>query len=562
MSRNHLFLLIICIPHFLKAQKNEYKVPDSLRSKSYQYLDDKIYEFKKDSSKASVYLYTYLTKAKKERNWEEIVNSFHNFSHHSRDHQSIAYSDSMVYYAKKSNDNALVGSAYLTKGIMHYSLKQQNYALDNYIIANNYISKTEDAYLTNKLKYHVALVKYYLGYYDEAISLLRQCTAYFKNEHPRAYLNSLHSLGLCYSKAGNLGLCSETNILGLAECKDLDILEMEVYFNHSQGINEYFKHNYSAAIKNIESSIKDLKEKKDFGNESVGYFYIGKSYWEVKKYEKAIPYFQKVDQIFNYKGYIRPDQREFYELLIKYYKNKDNQELQLYYVDQLLKADAVLNETFKYLVGKINKEYNTKSLLTEKEKLQAQLHKKNYDYSIVIGVSLLLFILLMTLTYRFFRNKKLNKQKFDELMQRINTAENRVKPKEKIAKKSILDINPETVAAILLQLDKFENEKKFLEGDWSISKLSTSFNSNPTYLSSIIRYYRDKGFTEYINDLKIEHIILLLKADKRVRNYTNKALAEEAGFSSTQLFSNVFRAKTGVTTAYFIQQIKIKVDNK
>lgn len=556
MTRTHFFLFCIFVPHFVVAQKINYDVRDSLQSKSYKFLDDKIYEAKGDSVKASPYLYAYLLKAKKEHNIEEIVNSYHNLLYHSPESQSISYTDIMINYAKKSKDNALIGSTYLTKGVIYYSLKQHNYALDNYIIANNYISKTADSYLTHKLKYSIALVKYYLGYYDEAISLLKQCAAYFKDDHPRAYLNSLHSLGLCYNRVGNLGLCSATNALGLEECKDLSIPEMEVYFIHSEGINEYSKNNFAYSIKKIDSSIEELKEKKDFANESVGYFYIGRSYWELRKYEKAIPYFQKVDQLFKHKGYIRPDQRELYELIIKYYKNKENQKLQLYYVDQLLKADSVLNETFKYLVGKINKEYNTKELLIEQENLQNQLHKKNYDYTIVIGVSFLLFTLLTILTYRYFLNKKHNKQKFDELMLKIINAEGKDKTKEKTTKKSILDINPDTVSSILSQLEKFENEKKFLERDWSISKLSTLFNSNPTYLSSIIKHYKEKGFTEYINDLKIEHIILLLHTDKKARNYTNKALAEEGGFSSTQLFSQVFRAKTGVQTAYFIDQIK------
>ncbi|WP_241775698.1 hypothetical protein [Flavobacterium sp. Root420] len=316
MNQNHLVLLILFISQFTAGQKITNKIPDFLKNKSYNYLDDKAYELKKDSSKAAVYLYAYLQKAKNEQNWKEMVNGYQNLLHQSPDKLRFIYADSMVSAAKESHDNALIGSAYLSKGIEHYRQKQQNFALDNYIIANNYISQTDDQYLIYKLKYHIALVKYYLGYYDEAISLLKECISYFKSKEPRPYLNSLHSLGLCYNRAGNYGLCTETNALGLQECKRLEINEMEVYFVHSEGINDYFKENYASAIKNIESSIDDLKEKKDFGNESVGYFYIGKSYWQVKKYEKAIPYFAKVDELFNSKGYLRPDQREVFDCLL------------------------------------------------------------------------------------------------------------------------------------------------------------------------------------------------------------------------------------------------------
>lgn len=556
MKRNRLLLSLFFISQFIISQKSNFKIPDSLKSKSYKYLDQRIEESEEDSSKAAVYLYTFLLKAKKEKKWNQLVRGYQNLMHANSEKLRSVYADSMIYAAKKTNDNAIIGSSYLTKGIVYYSLKKHNLALDNYLIANNYISRTADDYLIYKLKYHIALVKYYLGYYDEAISLLQECIAYFKKENSQPYLNSLHSLGLCYNRQGNYGRVTEINALGLKECEKLGIKKLEVYFNHSEGINEYYKKDYASSIKKIQSTLEDLKKKKDFGNESVGYFYIGKDYWEVGKFEMAVPYFKKVDYLFNSKGYMRPDLREMYELLINYYKTRENTKLQLYYIDQLLKADRVLNETFKYLVGKINKEYQTQELIIEKEKILNQLQKKNYNYSQLVGLTSLLFIGFLFLTYRHYRNRKLYKKKFDELMQKADSGNGLSIPRQRNEKPAILDINPETVSIILKQLEKFEKEKKYIEKDWNLSKLSTAFNSNPRYLSNIIRHYRGKVFTEYINDLKIDYIIELLRNDKKVRKFKNKALAEEAGFSSTQLFVNVFKAKTGMPTAFFIEEIQ------
>ena len=555
MNQNHTLAILLLLFQLLSAQRKEYQIPDSLKNKSFDYLDEKAYEIK-DSAKAAVYLYAFLQKAKDEKNYKEIINGYQSLLHRSPDKIRLVYADSMVYVAKKTNDEALIGSAYLSRGIAFYTLKKQDMALDNYLMANTYLSKTSDDYLKHKLKYHIALVKYYLGYYDEAISLLRDCASYFRDDNPRPYLNSLHSLGLCYNRKGNYGLCSETNILGLAQCKKLGIAEMEVYFTHSQGINEYFKENYALAIQNIESTIEDLQEKKDFGNESVGYFYIGRSYWQVRKYEKALPYFEKVDALFNSKGYLRPDLREVYELLINYYKTKDNPKLQLYYVDQLLRADRMLNETFNYLVGKINKEYNTQELLTEKENLKKELFIKNHRYSVLIGLSSLLFSGFVAMTYRNFRNKKIYQKRFEHLMLEINNVKGENKTRQKNHKPVMPDINPQTVNNILRQLEKFEKERKYLERDWQLSNLAAFFNHNPTYISSIIRHYKEKSFNEYINDLKVDYIISLLYSNKLARNYTNKALADEAGFSSTERFAKAFKAKTGISTAYFIEQVR------
>lgn len=540
----------------LSAQKIIYKIPDSLRGKNYEYLDDKIYELKKDSSKAAVYMFTYLTKARNEQNWKEMVSAYQSLLHQSPDNLRLVYADSMIYSAKKSNDDALIGSAYLSKGIVYYGQKKQNLALDNYIIANNYISKTSDNYLIYKVKYHIALIKYYLGFYDEGISLLKECIVYFKeDENPRPYLNSLHSLGLCYNKIGNYELCSQTNSLGLSESKRLKINEMEAYFIHSEGINKYFMHNYTVAITDIESTLDEVSRNKDFANESIGNFYIGKSYWKLNSKEKAIPYFKKVDQIFNDKGYIRPDIREAYELLIKYYNSRNDPKAQLYYIDQLLKAENVLNETFKYLIGKTHREYDTKALLLEREKINNELQERKYDDLTLAGIILVLFLILVYITYRHFETRAVYKQKFDELMLKIQN-ENKSKPKYKNSTWEIADISSEVVTDILKQLDKFEAEKKFLQKDISLAKLAVAFGSNTKYLSKIITHSREKGFVEYINDLKIDYIISLLHSDRAVRNYKNKALAEEAGFTSTQRFANAFLARTEMPTGYFIEHLK------
>lgn len=63
-------------------------------------------------------------------------------------------------------------------------------------------------------------------------------------------------------------------------------------------------------------------------------------------------------------------------------------------------------------------------------------------------------------------------------------------------------------------------------------------------------------FVKYINDLKVHYLIAQLKKNKILRNYTNKALAEEIGFRSTQRLANSFYAKTGIPVSYFITELK------
>jgi AraC-like DNA-binding protein len=559
MNRQNLLLLFLLVSYLISAQQKILIIPDSLNKKNYDYLEDRIYELRNDSTKASVYAYSYLIKAKKDKNWKQIIHAYQNLLHLAPVQLRIVYADSMVFIAKKSNNDALIGAAYLTKGAVLYGQKQQNLAMDNYLKANSYISKTNDQYQIHKVKYCIALSKFYIGFYYEAQSLFKECVEYYKNdrEEPKSYINSLHSLGLCYNKLGNYGMCSQINKLGISESKRLKIYEMIPYFEHSEGINDYFRNNFGESIRKIESALETINENKDFTNQAIGNFYIGKSYWSLNKKEKATEHFQIVDKIFNEKKYVRSDLRQTFELMINYYKTKKDLNKQSYYIDQLLKADTILVETNRYIVGKIHKQYDTKELILEKERIALEkdniakelVSERHYDL-IFLGIIFILFVIIVWLKFRYRRKRN----KYEKLIQEHDTNKN--KPKKTIDKAPIKDISSETVASILKQLEKFENEKKFLNKDWNLVSLSAAFNSNNKYLATIISYYRDKGFTEYINGLRIDYIISLLRKESKFRNYTYSALAQEAGFSTTERFTKAFLANTGIKPAFFVEQLK------
>jgi len=553
MKCNLPVLLLLFLIKSLTAQNTPNRIPDSLIFKSYGYLDDKIYQYKDDSLKASPYLYAYLRKAFREKNHEELVNAYQNMLHQSPMILRLKYADSMVQTAVKSRNNEVIGSALLSKGIVYYSQKNYVKAYDYYIKANESISKTNNDYLIYKTKYHIAQIKFYLGFYDEAISLFNDCTAYFKKNQPRPYLNSLHSLSVCYNKIGDYSTCSQTNALGIKECERLKIPEMELFFKHSEGINQFFLNNYHTSIQLLEEVMPHLNSMTEFANESIANFYIGKNYWKLQHPAKAVPYFKKVEKAFVEKGYIRPDLREVFELMIKYYKKENNLKSQLYYIDQLLKADSVLTDTNKYLMGKIHKEYDTKEILLEKEKIQQQLVKEKHYDVVLISVVVVLFSAVIYGTYNHFETKKRNKIKFDLLLKKNEQSSLQKQATDKF---EITDISQETVQQIIRHLEKFERNKKFLQKDATLATLTVRFNTNSKYLSKVIYHRSGKRFADYINDLKIDYLVELLQNSNMHRNYSIGSLAEEAGFTSTPRFTNAFHSKTGISFSYFLKELK------
>lgn len=193
---------------------------------------------------------------------------------------------------------------------------------------------------------------------------------------------------------------------------------MKEYFIISEGVNQYFRGNYTLAISKINYSLPVIIKNKDFANEAVGYFYIGKSYWDLKNPEMAIPYFKKVDDIFNNKGYIRPDLLNSYELLISYFKSKKNLNLQLYYIEKLLKVNNIMNSRYKYVSQRIYKDYNTKELLFQKNKIEKLLEERKRNDFIFNGIIVFLFLSVVFLIYNHSRNKKVYRQRFDDLMKK------------------------------------------------------------------------------------------------------------------------------------------------
>ena len=228
-----------------------------------------------------------------------------------------------------------------------------------------------------------------------------------------------------------------------------------------------------------------------------------------------------------------------------------------------------MGQNYKYLLRKVVKEYDTKELLKSKQNIEnAMIFRTVIDFSI-IGIMALVIVYLVN---RHFKNKRL----FDEIMKRdtskpaidentieqlafekiINSGTTEPINSENTDKQNNQEISPDIETGILKKLEKFEQTKKYIEKDMTLSKMASLLNTNTKYVTKVIAKHRGKGTIDYITDLKIDYIIEILKTENKYRNYTNKALAEEAGFGSTQNFTRAFKAQTGISPTYFIYQLK------
>lgn len=491
-----------------------------------------------------------LLKAKKEWDWKQMAISYRSVMFLSEKKLWNSYADSILKAAQMTTDNKLLGMAYLTKGIIKYDEKKYSQALNYYLLADNAIVKTNDQYTKYKIKYSIGHTKYYLGYYHEAIALFTDCLNYFQNENDLAHLNTIHSLALCYNKLKNYEKSRYYNNLGLKFNKEYGYTDMQPHFLQSVAINDYCSGKYDQALSQLKKGLSWYKKKNDFANEALATFYIGKCYWSLKQYAVAVPYFKKVDEIITKNHYIKPELRESYEYLIDYSHKQNDTKNELHYINKLMKIDVLLHANYRYLSSKIHKEYDTKKLELAKQEIEQSLNNNRKIGAAIITILLLAIVVLYK---HHLNNKKRMKQKFDEYIKEQTSIP---KIRQPFPQESCDDLNPQLVQTILKNLEKFEANHKYIEKDMSLSKLAAHLKTNNKYAYKIILAHRGKKTIEYITDLKIDYIVTLLKTQNKYRNYTNKALGEEAGFGSTQIFTKAFNQKMGMSPTFFIQELK------
>lgn len=520
---------------------------------SYITIYKKINTSDSDPIKQQYFLEAYMKKARMENNWEKIVNGYKNYLHHSPRKQMIVYADSMVYAALDSDKMKLIASAYLTKGLTFYWNKNYVDALDNYILSYKYLQKSnsQDPYLKHKLAYNMGLIKYYLGRYNEALEELKPALDYFETDHRKAYLVTLHFMALCYRSLGNYKICSNINLKGIEKGKDLEDRSMEVYFRSSEGINQYYKGNYQAAIDSLVKVIPLIESKGDFANVTQGHYYIGKSYWELGKQKAAIPYLKLVDQSITKNNYIKQDILDTYTLLENYYKSKGELEAYQQYMAKEIQATKTLLARKDILSPKINKDYNQANLINEqnsKHNLTKLIRWKERIngllWALIVGSTLLIVLFLWQNKGLRVRLKK-NLEQFTFKSRKKNSG-------------SKIDISETTKNVIIEQLRVFENKEKYLNKNLSLEALSSSFDTNSKYVSFVIKQERRKKFPQYINELRIDWLVNSLRKNTEAgeqNDATISELAEIAGFSSVQSFTKHFKQKTGMSVSGYIRKL-------
>ena len=112
-------------------------------------------------------------------------------------------------------------------------------------------------------------------------------------------------------------------------------------------------------------------------------------------------------------------------------------------------------------------------------------------------------------------------------------------------------------ARFLQQLEQvIVEEKMFLDPDISLVSLAERIKTNRTYLSDAIHLTYGMSFSDYINHLRVQHSISLMREKKKAGEpILVKDIAQESGYSISSSFYRAFVKEMGVTPKQWIKTL-------
>ncbi len=371
---------------------------------------------------------------------------------------------------------------------------------------------------------------------EDTVDIVFSCwslgSSYYLIEYinkPEFYKNKLDSALHFYNKA-----------LKFPENKKTNTFLPRVYNN--LGRIETAKRNFNKSKNYIYKALSLHKQANDSFGISISLNNLSKLSLEENEYNKSIDQANKSNEYIKGKSlrikrnnleYIAESNYKLGNIKVAYAKMKETVKV----------SDELTNRTFINNVKKIETKYEVakeqQNTLEEKNKrLQLQMLLYITGFSIII-LGIIGFIF-------YSRNKRFRKS-FDELIEKNKTYN---------SKGGDIDLPSDTINNILNGLKRFEKEKLYLQKNTNLKDLAKELKTNSSYLSKVVNTYKNKNFTAYLNELRIQYAIQELTNSKELRLFTIEAIADHMGYNNGESFASAFRKITDIYPSYFIKQLQ------
>ncbi len=570
-----LFLFVLT-----QAQAQEFSV-ESLLTKSDEDLLSLFNKVSEDSLVAEKIVRVYLNRARKEEDTIKMARGYDRLARIYHPEKNIMFADSVISLTKDMNDKTYPAMGYILKSyeyqrlgdlilktenaIIGYKLALKNENISQQIFISDYLIYTKSIWGNKKEALELQKERHRLMSKGDYFRKIKESTRKgikqdFSNIHLENELSSILNFVFCYL---NLRDMDSTLLYYNKGIRKLEIYNgpykvgFDEWFQECSVEIDFYSGNYQKAIQASTLLLKDSKKNLTKSSYLNLNFFKGLSYINYGEYVEGINYLTKADSIFELENIsLQPYHRALFEKLLEYYDAKKDTKKEIKYLNRLLFVDSIFKKNYKFFEPDIIRNFETPKLLKEKEDLIKGLKLKNEKatYELWLGIGVL-FLCLLLLSY-YFKRQLLFKRKFEKLM---NQKESENEDHTKINTHAI-EMSSNIIEDILTSLERFEKNKHFLSQKISLNDLAGQFKTNPKYLSQVINLQKEKNFSQYINDLRVDYALKELKENKRFRKFTIKAIAADCGFKSSESFSKGFSKRHGIYPSYYIKRLENLID--
>jgi AraC-like DNA-binding protein len=391
---------------------------------------------------------------------------------------------------------------------------------------------------------------------------------------------------------------------GIQESQKNNLKEHEIHFLAQLGLIYIDKKDFPNAKLTFDKALFIAQKIESNNLITVINIRISKLYSLQKDYNKAITLLKSIIKNETQSNIPADNLSEIYYLLAENYKSIENFSESNYYYGQFIEKSKKIGEKKIEAIDHLHKIDITESKERETE-------QENQKWTLFGSTS---FLTLLFIGFYVKRRKEgmQNQVKFEELLLKIKNFENQkntdeiqqnnilsekheitepdqleeeesetelihnsivtidsasdeLTPEELIKENNTIDveeatnlnftIKDETRTEILEKLIKIEEKKLFLRQDFTLHNVAKKLKTNTAYLSKIVNSELDKNFSSYVNELRINYIIIELKNNAKLRSYSINAIAEEIGYKSPESFTKYFKVATGISPSIYIKKI-------
>lgn len=553
-ARSLIGVLFLLTFHFTKAQQ----LPENTSLQE-------IYEFVlkqkfSDPDSAQQNALQLLQESKKEKNFKLIFKAYYQLAQIANIQGNyklgIELAEQAIATAKIIENYTFLSKALLTKGNAYVYLGDDETALKFYLEALSKAKEGNDILCQIMARGNIAKVKRNAHLNEEALRMFQENFALCKQygfEKQTIGINTYLGLTgtfLTLSKPDSTLFYATS---GLSNASQNNDIEGESYFFIDMGIAHYMKSEFTKAITSLKKAKEITLQLKNKKRLVEVYYYIGKSYAGLEDYSKAIEFLELTKETVSQENKTKNTLKfiphillKTHELLAEVYQKQGEFEKSSASFEQykILDKQKDIDRTNVYETLLDNAQQENKELTSSESQLKDIV-------KVISMVAFLVFLCCLYFIWRFINIRKKNKIIFEQLLEKIEQESQQ-------KKKADVTIQDKKVQEILARLDKLETSLFFLNSNCTLQNVSKKIKTNTSYLSKIIGSHKQKKFTEYINELRIQYVVKRLKEDSKFRKYSIKNIAEEIGYKSTNSFTKHFKAYTKLYPSFYIQNLNEK----